>query len=60
MGSNFHITYTREYIVPGLNDVHHMSFYRAGTLFASDKEGITLSKQINRGMDFGHYQPVKQ
>lgn len=51
MGSNFHITYTREYIVPGLNDVHHMSFYRAGTLFASDKEGnIVQTDQQGNGL----------
>lgn len=50
MGSNFIITYTGEYSVPCVNDVHHMSFYRDGKLFVSDKEGniVLTDLQGNR------------
>lgn len=61
MGSNFNITYISEYRVPEfVNGVHHMSFYRDGKLFVSDKEGniVKTNQQGNELLSIRSSDPV--
>lgn len=49
MNQLFDITKVREYRVPGVDDVHHISFHKKGRLWYSDKFGnlVLLDEQMS-------------
>lgn len=49
MNQLFDITKVREYSVPGVHDVHHISFHKKGRLWYSDKVGNLVLLDEQRG-----------